>query len=208
MNNQEAYDVWADNYDRVLNKTRDLEQSVIREVLSKINFSDVIEIGCGTGKNTTWIAERADHVTAIDFSAEMLNKAKEKTNVKNVEFKQADITVDWTFTKKKVDLITCSLTLEHVSDIDFVFEQASESLKNDGHFYVCELHPFKQYQGSKARFEQLNETFELECYVHHISDYIGSAKQNNLGCIQLNEWFDDDDTTTIPRLVSFLFRKT
>ena len=52
MNVQQAYNVWADNYDTVVNKTREVEARALRTLLSQNNYESVLEIGCGTGKNT------------------------------------------------------------------------------------------------------------------------------------------------------------
>ena len=38
----------------------------------------VLEIGCGTGQYTAWLATQGYQVTAVDISANMLEKAKEK----------------------------------------------------------------------------------------------------------------------------------
>ena len=103
------------------------------------------------------------------------------------------------------DLITCSLVLEHIENLDFVFQQARKVLKSGGLFYIGELHPFKQYQGSKARFETETGTFELECFVHHISDFFDAAKKNNFEIIELKEWFDGDKKTQMPRLLTLIF---
>lgn len=91
MDTQQAYNTWASQYDTNLNKTRDLEAIALRSNLSNIAFTRCLEIGCGTGKNTTWFAEKATHVTAVDLSEEMMAKAKEKVRSKAVEFSQADI---------------------------------------------------------------------------------------------------------------------
>lgn len=74
-------------------------------------------------------------------------------------------------------------------------------------FFVCELHPFKQYNGSKARFETGYGTETLEVYTHNISDYLDSAAKSGLRLLQLNEWWDEGDIGGIPRLVSLLFIK-
>ena len=77
---------------------RDAEAVAIREVLADLIFAEVFETGCGTGGNTKWLAAKASHITAADFSTEMLSQAKEKNN--NIRFQQADITEEWNFTKK------------------------------------------------------------------------------------------------------------
>jgi 2-polyprenyl-3-methyl-5-hydroxy-6-metoxy-1,4-benzoquinol methylase len=106
-----------------------------------------------------------------------------------------------------VDLITCSLVLEHIQNIDFIFQQANKHLKPDGFFYVGELHPFKQYEGSKARFETGSGIFMLECFTHHISDYMNAARLNKFSCELMTEWFDDNNRESIPRIIAFLFQK-
>lgn len=99
MNTQQAYDAWALQYDTSINKTRDLEAFALRNTLEKINTRYCLEIGCGTGKNTLWFAEKATHTTAVDLSEEMLARAKEKISSEKVEFIHADITAEWTFKK-------------------------------------------------------------------------------------------------------------
>ncbi|MGY2133362.1 class I SAM-dependent methyltransferase [Hymenobacter sp. HD11105] len=208
MNIQEAYNTWADSYDTVLNKTRDLEARAIRAVVPGGHFAQVIELGCGTGKNTEWLATRAAHLTAVDFSQEMLLKAQQKLQQPHISFQQADITQDWQFAHNPANLITCSLILEHIQDLNHVFDQARKALQPNGHFYIGELHPFKQYQGSKARFDTAaGGIFELDCYVHHISDFTEAARRHGFSCVSLQEWFDDNDRTTTPRIVCFLFRR-
>jgi ubiquinone/menaquinone biosynthesis C-methylase UbiE len=207
MSTRQLYDQWAATYDEVENKTRDLEKMAGQQVLKPLTPDSVIELGCGTGKNTSWLAEKTNHLTAVDLSEEMMLIAKKKINRPNVIFQHADITQQWTFTDRKADLVTCSLILEHIEDLDLIFKNVADHLKEKGHFYICELHPFKQYSGSKARFETGEGIQVLPCYIHNISDYLEAASGNNLSLVRLNEWFDENDKTTIPRLVSFLFRK-
>jgi ubiquinone/menaquinone biosynthesis C-methylase UbiE len=207
MSNQQLYNSWSANYDTVENKTRDLEKIACREILSTVEFETVIELGCGTGKNTEWLASRAKHVLAVDSSEEMQAVAKQKVKSDNVEFKQADITKNWNFSRDKADLITCSLILEHVENLEFIFSEAHAHLNENGNFYICELHPFKQYTGSKARFETAEGLQVLECFTHHLSDYIQAAQKNDFSVIHLAEWFDNNDRTTVPRLISFLFNR-
>jgi ubiquinone/menaquinone biosynthesis C-methylase UbiE len=202
-----SYNLWSATYDTVENKTRDLEKFACRKILSGVSFQTVIELGCGTGKNTVWLAEKAKSVIAVDLSEEMQANARQKIKSDNVTFEIADVKEPWNFTTTKADLITCSLILEHVEDLNFVFGQAAQHLNPQGHFYACELHPFKQYGGTKARFETGAGLELLECYTHNVSDYLHAAQKNRLSLVGLEEWFDDNERTTIPRLISFLFER-
>jgi ubiquinone/menaquinone biosynthesis C-methylase UbiE len=207
MNTQQAYNMWSQQYDTNDNKTRDLEAQALKQTLHDINFETCLEIGCGTGKNTAWLIIKAKQVTAVDLSEEMLAKAKEKINNDAVEFIEADITANWTFAEKKYELITFSLVLEHIQNLDHIFNEVGKCLVQSGHIYIGELHPFKQYAGSKARFETADGTQVVECFTHHLSEFIQTAKKYNLTVTAVNEYFDDGDTATIPRILALVFTK-
>ena len=207
MSTQKLYDQWSATYDDVDNKTRDLEKRACENVLSDIAFANVLELGGGTGKNTSWIAGRAERVMSIDFSNEMQAVARAKVQNENVEFRIADVREPWSSVGLVPDLITCSLILEHVENLNFIFEQACGTLTSGGHFYICELHPFKQYEGSKARFETEAGVQVTECFQHHVTDYTNAALANGFSIQRIDEWFDEDDRTNIPRLISFVFVK-
>ena len=207
MSTQRLYDQWSGSYDEVENKTRDLEKIACESILSGLSFMSALELGSGTGKNTLWLAEHAASVVSVDLSAEMQAVARAKVVNTNVEFRLGDVRAEWDFASDGVDLITCSLILEHIEDLAIVFQHAGKALNGGGYFYVCELHPFKQYAGSKARFEQDGEIQVIECFTHHVSDYTNAAAAAGLRIASLNEWFDDDDRSGLPRLISFLFEK-
>ena len=207
MNTQEAYNNWSSQYDNNSNKTRDLEGNALRTVLSAIPFETCLEIGCGTGKNTAWFLETGKQVMAVDLSPEMLAKAQEKINSDKIHFIQADITRAWTFRDQLFDLVSFSLVLEHIEKLDPVFNEVSQSLKPGGYVYIGELHPFKQYSGTKARFENENGVQVVDCFTHHISDFILAASKNGLALVELQEFFDDDEPNRIPRILTMLFKK-
>ena len=208
MNTQQAYNHWASQYDTNENKTRDLEARALRDILSTISFNSCLEIGCGTGKNTEWLLEKTERITAVDLSDEMLSKAKDKFQSAHVEFMQADINNDWNFTENTFDLISFSLVLEHIENLEPVFQKASEAIVPGGYIYIGELHPFKQYTGSKARFETEEGLQIVQCYNHHVSDFTQSARKYGLRLIALDEYFDNDDKTSIPRILTLLLQKS
>lgn len=203
----DAYDQWADQYDTNHNKTRDLEGVALRATLGRYEFAAALEIGCGTGKNSEWLATRARQVLAVDFSPAMLAKARAKTGAENVVFQQADVTGPWDFTDQRCDLITFSLVLEHIEDLAFVFGQAAAQLQPGGVLYLGELHPFKQYQGSRARFDAPDGRVEVPVFQHHVSAFFQAARAAGLHLLDLREWFDEDEQTAPPRILTLLFQK-
>ncbi len=207
MSIEKAYNSWAKIYDTNENKTRDLDKKSTIEILSNYHFDSVLELGCGTGKNTEWLITKAKKIIALDFSRKMLNEAKKKIQNDNVLFKKANLLEVWEVADEFADLVTVNLTLEHINDLNFVFGQAYLKLKTDGIFFINELHPFKQYNGSKARFDSEKETEVLEVYTHHITDYINAAKENGFKLEEIYEQFDDLNKNEIPRLISIILRK-
>ena len=206
MNTKQAYNTWALQYDISENKTRDLEGQALRHSLENISFDNCLEIGCGTGKNTVWLIEKAKHITAVDLSDEMLAKAKEKIISPNVHFIQADITTTWSF-GYGFDLVSFSLVLEHINDLEHIFRETSNSLKVGGYVYIGELHPFKQYAGSKARFDTEAGKQVVECFDHHISDFIQIPRKYGLLPVDINEYCDNNDRNEIPRILTVLLKK-
>jgi ubiquinone/menaquinone biosynthesis C-methylase UbiE len=207
MDIKDAYNIWAVQYDTNLNKTRDLEGLVLINELSKLSFDTCLEIGCGTGKNTVWLAQNAKSVISVDFSEEMLAIARSKIEDSHVGFRQMDILEDWQLDEKQFDLVVFSLVLEHVQNLDDIMAKVAKVLKKDGYVYIGELHPFKQYTGSKARFDTEQGTQFLTCYTHHISDFVQSGQINNMKVSSINEYFDDNNRTNLPRILSILLQK-
>lgn len=205
MDNRDAYNRWAGSYDEMRNKTRDLEAEALHSLLEKKDFNSCLEIGCGTGKNTQWLAPRVSRLTAVDFSEEMIARARSK-GLPNVEFVVADVTKKWEFTSSKFDLVSFSLVLEHIQDLEHIFQEASQVLEPNGLIYLGELHPFKQYLGSKARFDTAEGQVVLGCFTHHTSDYVSAAHKNGISVLELKEYFVPGEKAAAPQILSLLLK--
>jgi len=120
-----AYNSWSSQYDTNENKTRDLEALALQKILQGKTYNHCLEVGCGTGKNTEFLLKICDQITAIDFSRGMLDIAKNKIQSDKVNFIEGDITKDWTFVNQNYDLVTFSLMLEHIEDLNAVFQKVS-----------------------------------------------------------------------------------
>jgi len=204
---EDAYNAWSATYDSDQNRTRDLDERVARRELQNWRCRTVLELGCGTGKNTKLLAGISELVHSLDFSAGMIEKAKQRAPTANVSFLIADITQRWPVRDGLFDLVVCNLVLEHVEDLEFIFKEASRALIAGGRFFVCEFHPFRQYQGTQARFQQADRTTHIPAFVHHTTDFLHAAAANDLRLVKLNEWWHEEDDGKPPRLISFIFVK-
>lgn len=81
----------------------------LEEIFSRTKFNSALEIGCGIGVISEFIAKNVNSVAGIDISEENIRFAKK--TVKNINFYCADF-FDFN-TKEKFDLITLFDVLEH-----------------------------------------------------------------------------------------------
>lgn len=207
MNVQSGYNQWAATYDADHNRTRDLDYTATRQILGEKRFGTVVELGCGTGKNTPFYAQIAQHVRALDFSEGMLAQARAKLALSNVQFNVADLTTPWPVKSETADLVAGNLVLEHIENLHFICAEARRVLAAGGRFFLSELHPFRQYQGTQANFQRGGEITAIPAFVHHLSDYVSAANANDLKLEQLNEWWHVEDENKPPRLITLMFEK-
>jgi malonyl-CoA O-methyltransferase len=211
-----AYDRWAESYDADRNATRDLDAEVVRGAPLAVADRDVLELGCGTGKNTLWLAERARTVIALDFSAGMLARARERLGVPGpagaarVRFAQHDVREPWPVPAAAVDVVVGNLVLEHVEDLAPVYAEAARVLRRGGQLLLCELHPERQRRGAQAHFTDAatGGTVHVPAHRHTVSEYVNGGVAAGLTLAHLGEWLEQGAPAGAPpRLLSVLFEK-
>jgi malonyl-CoA O-methyltransferase len=207
MSVKNAYDKWAGTYDQDINRTRDTDERVTTRLLEGLENKLSLELGCGTGKNTKHLLKVSKSVKAIDFSAEMIAVAKSKIVSQNVEFIHADITKTLPLEDESRDLAICNLVLEHIEQLGAVFQEVSRVLQPGSKFIVSELHPFRQYQGTTARFMNGEVETPIHAYQHEISDFFNAATKADFALIKIMEWRHEDDAGKPPRLLTMVFEK-
>ncbi len=214
-----AYDRWAATYDVDVNRTRDLDAFVLRTHGPKVAGLDVLELGCGTGKNTACLAGAARSVIAIDASPGMLSIARERISAANVRFVEHDICSRFPVDDASVDVVVIDLVLEHLQRLSEVFAEVARVLRPSGVFFVCELHPTRQVLGGRAHFTDVvsGRVVNVPVVRHTISEFINTGIDAGLVVERVGEWSDDDETgehehkhdavPRPPRLFSASFRK-
>jgi ubiquinone/menaquinone biosynthesis C-methylase UbiE len=207
-----AYNEWAETYDTDHNRTRDLAAQVLRQV--DLNFADrrIIEVGCGTGRNTEWLSQLAAgprEIAALDFSAEMLERARERVRDPRVRLIQHDARTAWPLVDASADIVIAMLVLEHVEHLEPVFAEAFRTLNAGGEFFICELHPMRQLLGGQAQFTSCRGQRQLvPAFLHNTSEYVQAGLSCGFELLHLDEWRDADaQTNDFPRLLSLHFRR-
>jgi malonyl-CoA O-methyltransferase len=210
MTIRDAYSHWSTNYDTDRNLTRDLDQEITRQALAHLQPATILELGCGTGKNTPFLAQLGGHVLALDFSEGMLAQARAKLHAAhNVTFAMADLTQPLPAATSAIDLVICNLVLEHLQDLRPIFAEAWRVLTKGGQFYLSELHPFKQYQGKQAVFQHGAEQVAVTAFIHHTSDFVQAALDVGFGIQELGEYWHEEDRAQAkpPRLLTLRLGK-
>ena len=112
--NKETYQILCEKLKHLFNK----EQSVL-------------ELACGTGQLTTYLAEKSKNWIATDFSKNMVEETKKRINIKNVSFDVQDAT-NLTYENKKFDVVLIANALHIMPEPEKALKEIKRVLKEDG----------------------------------------------------------------------------
>ena len=107
------------------------------DLLALRSGEDLLEVGCGTGQLTAWLADRVQpgRVTAIDFSEAMIEKASTKGGG---EFRVADV-CDGDLGEAAHDVALCFHSFPHFRDQAAALKNLARCLKPGGRLIVMHL---------------------------------------------------------------------
>ncbi len=97
-----------------------------------------LDIGCGTGGFTRLLAQRAQHVLALDLSPQMMRVAQERSiNLGNIEYQVADV-LKYELPAGHFDCIVSIATLHHLP-LEVMLDKMKTALKANGVLLVLDL---------------------------------------------------------------------
>lgn len=213
-----AYDRWSATYDRQSNATRDLDEAVLRSVVPDLSGLAVIECGCGTGKNSAWLAALCTILVGLDFSAGMLALARAKVRAPNALFLLSDVREPWPVQPSGADVVLFNLVLEHVEDLGPLFRHAGNSLRRGGRLVLSEYHPARVAEGKGPVMVTADgSSVRIPNFLHTRDDYLEAASGAGLVPLSVGEWWSHEedrggtggrDPAPRPQLISAVFEKT
>jgi ubiquinone/menaquinone biosynthesis C-methylase UbiE len=191
---RDGYDRWAATYDTMGNWLLELAEPEVDRALGDVNGLDVLDVGAGTGRHTLRIAESGARVTAVDFSEEMLAKARQKPGAEHVRWLEHDVTRPLPFCANSFDRVLSALVLEHipVDELASFFGELGRVARGEGVIFVTAMHPAMFLKGVSANFRDESGEVRPRSYVATLSDYVMGAVQAGLVIVSLAEHSVDE----------------
>lgn len=118
-----------------------VEQPALRACLPALEGLDVLEVGCGMGQLSLYLAERgAACVLATDASERMLRVARRERAHERVEYSKCAME-NLEFADGTFDLVVGSLSVHYVEDYASLVRKVARWLRLDGQFAFSVEHP-------------------------------------------------------------------
>jgi ubiquinone/menaquinone biosynthesis C-methylase UbiE len=191
---REGYDRWASIYDSEGNPLIALEEPWVDRLLGDVSGLMVLDVGCGTGRHAIRLAARGAVVHAIDFSPEMLARARVKAGAAGINFAVHDLAQPLPFPDKTFDRVVCGLVVDHIADLEFLFREMRRVCKQTGWAVVSVMHPAMMLRGVQARFHDPASGQEIRpaSHPHQLSNYVMAAARAGFAFDHLGEHVVDE----------------
>ncbi|HWL95134.1 MAG TPA: class I SAM-dependent methyltransferase [Phycisphaerae bacterium] len=205
VSTREGYDRWAEFYDGDDNPLVRLEEPVMAALLGDVSRLRVLDVGCGTGRWSARLASSGASVTAFDFSAGMLARARMKSP--GVSFLVQDVRFDFPFRDHTFDRVACCLVLDHVANLEKLFREMGRVCRSDGFVAISVMHPAMMLKGTQARFRDpvTGQETRPRSESHEISDYVNAIQRSGLVLESMREYRADEALAEgCPRALKYL----
>jgi 2-polyprenyl-3-methyl-5-hydroxy-6-metoxy-1,4-benzoquinol methylase len=100
-----------------------------------VSDKQVLDIGCGEGYGSNYLAQFAAKVTGIDYNSDIIDYAKSKYHKDNLAFCVVEAT-DLNSLDNRFDIICSFQVIEHIKEAD-VFLNDIKNLLNNGGIFIC-----------------------------------------------------------------------
>ena len=134
--NKIIYKIWSPIYDKIFNSSIFLKAR--KQIFQETPFDNtqkILFVGVGTGADLELLNHFDLSITAIDFSPDMLGKAKAKFKDSSITFLEMDAQ-NMGFNDMSFDYVVGSLILSVVPDADKCFQEMKRVLKQDGRIVI------------------------------------------------------------------------
>jgi malonyl-CoA O-methyltransferase len=184
----EAYELWAGSYDqREGNALLYAEEKALALFVDRplIAGRDVLDAGCGTGRNLSWLQAFQPHsITATDLSPSMLDRAREK--VADVRFHVCPVD-RLPFPDGSFDVVLCTLVLSHVENLSAAIGELARVLRRGGSLVITDVHPIGKLLGWQRTFTAGKKHYAVKYSMHLHSGYFNAFQAAGLKIVMIDE---------------------
>jgi phosphatidylethanolamine/phosphatidyl-N-methylethanolamine N-methyltransferase len=183
---ERVYDKIAKVYDLTFGPTLHPGRLIALERMGIMPGDKILEVGVGTGINVSLYPQHC-HVTGIDFSALMLEKAHErvvKKGVTNVRLQEMDA-ANLTFADDSFDIVYAPYVISVVSDPVRVVNEMRRVCRPGGKIVI--LNHFRSHTPVVARLERAISPFTVHIGFKADLDLPGFLAQSELKPISIEK---------------------
>ncbi|QDK82605.1 glycosyltransferase [Spirosoma sp. KCTC 42546] len=162
---RERFQVWTGLFDRYVNP-----------------LYHVIDLGCGPGVFSDYLAHKGCIVTGVDGSEAMIELCQQKKTLANVQYILQSLPLTSLVTYAPQDVVLLSSVLEYVDDMKEILEQAYSLLKPNGLLIVSIPNRTSVYRIIERLLFRLLKRPGYFAYIRHTATKAGFNRQlNELG---------------------------
>lgn len=151
------YDIYGKEYQKTREEKHKsrlynefLEVSCMIKAVGNIKNKKLLDVGCGAGVHIKNYLKAGAKCTGIDLSKTMIKLAKQ--NCPDVDFKIGSMT-KLHFKNSSFDVVTASLSIDYIENLQPVFKEVNRVLKSGGLFYYSNESPIAS---ARERYEDSN----------------------------------------------------
>jgi len=173
-----GYAVWAASYDQPGNPLVKAEEPVVRAMIDSVAPGRALDAACGTGRHTSYLAERGFEVSGIDASPEMLALARVKVPRATLEIGEV---TRLEFDDAQFDLVVCALAVDHVNNLAGAIGEFARVTRTGGRILISTLHPMGLLLGGGAFYRTNDGAYGLVANERYlVSDYVAAFAKAGL----------------------------
>jgi SAM-dependent methyltransferase len=144
-----------------------IEKHMIYELIGDFQYKSILDLGCGDASFGKELLEQgAASYTGIEGSKQMVESAT--NNLTNGNGKIIHETMEsFNYPKNEYDIVSSRMAIHYVSDIQLLFRNVHNTLKDNGTFVFSVQHPlttssFKSKQTGERREDWIVDDYFLE----------------------------------------------
>ncbi|MFA7709422.1 MAG: class I SAM-dependent methyltransferase [archaeon] len=181
-NTKKMYNKFGEAYQKERYYNQYVEIPNMLKTVKNIKGKKLLDVGCGAGIHIKAYSKKGAKCSGMDISETMIAQAK-KNNPK-IEFKVGTVT-KLPYKANSFDVVTCSLCLDYVKDLNNAFKEINKVLKKGGLLYYSYESPVRcvreDYEDENYKIRAMGKFVDKK---RNKTIYLGVNKR-----IAETEWF-------------------